>query len=213
VSATDPTEPKERKDWIQDVQAVMYRDIVALTKLGVFSGQQAARAVLQHYRFNIAVNSNSARGFRRGYVMPGCTQPAVVAAHTGLSRATVNRANTWLHQNYLVTIADNGAVIDPFLFSADQDEERRKVVAEQPRSAPELRDGPKGCTKVAALKMQPKDKLKPDVTSRGETINDSPRDDSQSVTSHGATHTLQSLRPSYSSACAGNEPNKSANDL
>jgi hypothetical protein len=207
---SDPTEPRQRKDWIQDVQAVMYRDIVALTKLGVFDGQQAARTVLQHYRFNIAVNSNSARGFRRGYVLPGCTQPAVVAEHTGLSRATVNRVNTWLHQNYLVTITDNGAVIDPFLFSADDDEQRQKMVAEQPRCAPELRDGPKGRTKLAALKMEPKEALKPEVTSHHETFNASPRNDSQAVTSHGATHTIQSLRPSYSSASTSNEPNKSA---
>lgn len=210
---SDPTDLRQRKDWIQDVQSAMYRDIVALTKLGVFDGQQAARTVLQHYRFHIAIKSDSARGFRRGYVLPGCTQPAVVAEHTGLSRATVNRANTWLHQNYLVTITDNGAVIDPFLFSADDDEQRQKLIADQPRSAPELRDGPKGRTKLAALKMEPKEALKPEVTSHHETLNVSPRDDSQALTSHGATHTIQSLRPSYSSASTSNEPNKSASSL
>jgi hypothetical protein len=144
VSAVDENEgaPKRNKDWVQDWQVTFVKLVYDAAKTGVFKGRACAQAVLTYYAFNLAIYDSAPRGFRRGYVMPGCTYPAAVAQATSYTPKAVRDANIWLHQQRFIEIEHNGTSI-----SLDQlgfEDERLKLLAEEgQRQAPELKVGPR----------------------------------------------------------------------
>jgi hypothetical protein len=142
VSAEQDAElPEKNKDWVQDCQVWLVRLVYDLAKTGVFKGRACAQAVLTYYRFNTAIYNSEPRGFRRGYVMPGCTFPASVARATSFTPKAVREANIWLHQQRLITIEDYGASI--YTGATDEDERLKLLAEEGPREAPELKVGPR----------------------------------------------------------------------
>jgi hypothetical protein len=151
VSTEEPegteAEPQERPYSVQDMQADLVRHVYTLAKKDVFTGHPAYQAVLIYYMFNTARYDSEPRGFRHGFVMPGCTYPAAVAKATSLTPRTIHRANTWLHQQRLIEITNAGTSIEPLpgaISWENVEEERQKRLDEDgPAPSPELRSGPR----------------------------------------------------------------------
>jgi DNA-binding MarR family transcriptional regulator len=88
----------------QDISHDVQRHIVTLTKAGEFRGRQAARTVMIWLAMNIANTNDEANGLRKGYVMDGCIGLPAISNATGLDKATVSRAMSWLHDQGFIRV-------------------------------------------------------------------------------------------------------------
>lgn len=88
----------------QDIAHDLHRHVVTLTKAGEFEESQAARTVLIWFAMNIANKDDASNGLRRGFVMSGCISHPVICQSTGLGKATVSRALTWLHARGFIRV-------------------------------------------------------------------------------------------------------------
>jgi hypothetical protein len=139
---------RKKRNSVQDKQVKRVRHVYELAKQGTFKGHQPAQAVMTYYAFNMAMNDSKPRGFRQGYVMPGCTYPASVANATSWSDEAVRKANAWLHEQRFIEIRDvqpdGQRSIEVLSYDAESEQARQKVLAEEGlATAPELKRGPR----------------------------------------------------------------------